>query len=114
MHDVNDSARRGQPCLLEFGAVINAPHRTIARGCWVVGNHVPGRAKADDGQQIAGCGAEQNARQLVRLERQEATSGMPALMNCSASYSERNCVTSVSKPKCAPYALLNGQLPVPW
>ena len=43
----------------------------------------------------------------------DATSGRPALMNGSASRSDRSRVTKASRWKRAAYAALNGQLPVP-
>jgi hypothetical protein len=47
------------------------------------------------------------------LNATETTSGIPALMNCSASVSERNCTTCPSSPNEPAYAVLNGQLPAP-
>ena len=43
----------------------------------------------------------------------DATSGMPAAMNASASRSERSRVTKAWPASGAAYAVLNGQLPVP-
>ena len=43
----------------------------------------------------------------------EATSGMPAATNVSASRSDRSRVTKASPASGAAYAVLNGQLPVP-
>ena len=51
---------------------------------------------------------------LPEPNESDATSGIPALMNCSASASERSCVTAPSSPKWFAYAMLNGQLPAPW
>ena len=43
----------------------------------------------------------------------DATSGMPALMNGSASRRLCRAVTSPTRPREAAYAALNGQLPAP-
>ncbi len=44
----------------------------------------------------------------------DATSGMPASMNSSASRSDRSRVTKAWPASGAAYAVLKGQLPVPW
>ena len=43
----------------------------------------------------------------------DATSGMPAAMNSSASLRLRSRVTNACPVRVAAYAVLNGQLPVP-
>ena len=50
---------------------------------------------------------------LPEPNESDATSGMPALTYCSASASERSCVTTPSSPNVCAYATLNGQLPAP-
>jgi hypothetical protein len=44
----------------------------------------------------------------------DATSGMPALMNGSASRRECSWTTSDTSPRSEAYAVLNGQFPAPW
>ena len=51
---------------------------------------------------------------LFDCQATEATSGMPALMNGSASRRLCSWVTSETSPRSAAYAVLNGQLPAPW
>ena len=44
----------------------------------------------------------------------DATSGIPAATNSSASRSDRSRVTKAWPASGAAYAVLNGQFPVPW
>src|ERR671931_1221911 len=68
---VHDAAGRGEPVLLERGAVVHVAHGRVARRRRIVRDDVAARGEADDRQQVTvGALIEEEAGELIRIERQ--------------------------------------------